>query len=116
MSVKREVPTCPTCGGKRWVMEGPAKVSCFTCGGTGQVIGVPKGKLLLVDGDTRASVEFEKMGVNEPRKRLEALNPLDDGVAYKLAAGVSTGIHEEPAAVVNLVMDGAKEEDPDASV
>lgn len=69
MSVKLEVGTCPTCGeGGAYPSPsgGPQDgsyngIQCFTCGGTGQVIGVPKDQIVVADGTTKRGLTFPKI-------------------------------------------------------
>jgi len=109
------VNNCPTCGGTGNVIpQDPAQESsdpCPQCSGAGRVVGVPKGSIVVAD-DTRVAV-FERMAESGSR----GLWP--QGMITVNATPKSTvrkACRECPAAIINLVLDSAtQEEAPDGN-
>ena len=115
---KPTVNDCNVCTEDGWYSVKDDRIepreTCPNCSGAGRVVGVPADSIVVAD-DTRRVAVYPRMGINEPRRRLEALNPREDNVTYKLAVAVHTGIHEEPAAVFSFGLAVATEEEaPDA--
>lgn len=76
----------------------PDLVPCPQCSGTGQVIGVPKGMIVVADGDTGRGLTFPKM---------------DNQVALERILDYQYGeraIASDPDAVANLIMQEAGDE------
>ncbi len=101
---KPTVRVCRTCGGQKRIGAGRQEFDCGDCSGTGQVIGVPEGQIVVADGTTKRVRTFPKITVGGARIQLVAhLNFIDNA---RISPGDDSfwAANAEPAAVANMIM------------
>jgi len=114
------VQSCPMCGGCGWLTRAYARVGefgrvdCVLCSGTGRVVGVPKGSIVVAD-DTRVLV-VPKMAA---AAAAQELSEWGSGTRIRRCLDGDETVGGDAnilrAAAVNLALDSApQEEAPDA--
>ena len=118
------VQSCPMCGGCGWLTRAYARVGefgrvdCVLCSGTGRVVGVPKGSIVVADDTGRVAV-VPKMEYRELTRRLiESCKTQDKTGEEAVFAATAKGawIWRNRAIAINFALKGApQEEAPDAA-